>query len=126
MKTATVIVIAVVLALLLGGCQFVGTHNRLVTEREDFRKEWSDVDTALQRRADLIPNLVETVKGYAKEEKEVIDSITNARSAMMGPRSPQERMDANNQLTGALSRLLVVAENYPDLKASKNFRQLQF
>src|SRR3954469_22964187 len=126
MKTATIIVIAVVLALLLGGCQFVGTRNRLVTEREAFRTEWSQVDADLQRRADLIPNLVETVKGYAKEEKEVIDSITNARSAMMGARSPQERIDANNQLTGALSRLLVVVENYPNLKANENFRQLQF
>lgn len=126
MKTGTIILIVVVLALLLGGCQFVGTRNKLASEREAYRAEWSQVDADLQRRADLIPNLVETVKGYAKEETQVIKSITDARAAMMGARSPEERIEANSQLSSALGRLFVVVENYPNLKANENFRQLQF
>ena len=126
MKTGIIALIAVGVALALGGCEYVGERNKLVTEKEAIAGEWSQVDADLQRRADLIPNLVETVKGYAKEETQVMESLANARAALVGAKSPQEKIDANNQLTGALGRLLVVVENYPNLKASENFRQLQF
>jgi LemA protein len=126
MKPGVIIALVVVLALLLGGCEFVGTRNKLATERESIRGEWSQVDADLQRRADLIPNLVETVKGYAKEETTVIQSVANARAALVGAKTPQDRINADNQLTGALGRLLVVVENYPNLKANENFKQLQF
>lgn len=126
MKTGAIVAIAVGLALLLGGCEFVQERNKMVAEREAIRGEWSQVDADLQRRADLIPNLVETVKGYAKEETSVFTALANARAAMIGAKTPQEKIDANNQITGALGRLLVVVENYPNLKANENFRQLQF
>src|SRR6185312_17446599 len=124
MKTGMIVLVAVGLAVVLGGCQFVSTRNRLATEKESISGQWSQVDADLQRRADLIPNLVETVKGYAKEETTVVQSVANARAALVGAKSPQEKIDANNQLTGALGRLLVVVENYPNLKANENFRQL--
>src|SRR6202451_2622012 len=126
MKTGFIALIVVALALVLGGCEFVGERNKLAVEQESIKGQWSQVDADLQRRADLIPNLVETVKGYAKEETTVFTSIANARAAMIGAKSPQEKIDANNQLDGALGRLLVVLENYPNLKANENFRQLQF
>src|ERR1700688_425449 len=126
MKAGVIVLIVVGLALVLGGCEFVGERNKLAAEREAIKGQWSQVDADLQRRADLIPNLVETVKGYAKEETTVVQSVANARAALMGAKSPQEKIDANAQLTGALGRLLVVVENYPNLKANENFRQLQF
>src|ERR1700684_8773 len=126
MKSGIVILIVVVLALMLGGCEFVGERNKLVAEKESIAGQWSQVDADLQRRADLIPNLVETVKGYAKEETTIMQSVASARSQLLGAKSPQEKIDANNQLTGALGRLLVVVENYPNLKANENFKQLQF
>ncbi len=126
MKTGGIVLIVVVLALVLGGCEFVGTRNKLATEKEAISGQFSQVDADLQRRSDLIPNLVETVKGYAKEETTIFTNIANARAALAGAKSPQEKIDANNQLDGALSRLLVVVENYPNLKASENFKQLQF
>lgn len=126
MKSGVIVLIAVGLALVLGGCEFVGSRNKLASEREAIKGQWSQVDADLQRRADLIPNLVETVKGYAKEETTVVQSVANARAALMGAKSPQDKIDANNQLSGALGRLLVVVENYPNLKANENFKQLQF
>jgi LemA protein len=126
MKTGMIALVVIVLALIMGGCQFVTERNKLATEQEDIRGKWSQVDADLQRRADLIPNLVETVKGYAKEETTIMQSVANARSQLLAAKSPQEKIDANNQLTGALGRLLVVVENYPNLKADQNFRQLQF
>ncbi|HXJ39453.1 MAG TPA: LemA family protein [Bryobacteraceae bacterium] len=126
MKTGMIIAIAAGLALVLAGCSFVQTRNQLAISKEAISKEWAQVDADLQRRADLIPNLVETVKGYAKEETQVYESLAQARAAMMGARTPQEKIDANNQITGALGRLLVVVENYPNLKANENFKQLQF
>jgi LemA protein len=125
-KTGIIVLIVVVLAVVLGGCEFVGERNKLAVEKEAITGQWSQVDADLQRRADLIPNLVETVKGYAKEETTVVQSVANARAALLGAKSPQDKIDANNQLTGALGRLLVVVENYPNLKANENFRQLQF
>jgi LemA protein len=125
MKALLIILgIVVVLAILFGG-QFIGIRNDLVTQRESIAGAWAQVDNVLQRRADLIPNLVETVKGFAKQEQAVIQSITDARAALMGARTPQERIAANNQLEGALSRLLVVVENYPQLKSNENFLRLQ-
>src|SRR6202789_1894973 len=126
MKTGVIVLIVVVLALVLGGCEFVGERNKLATEKEAIKGDWSQVDADLQRRADLIPNLVETVKGYAKEETGVMEALANARAAMMGAKTPAEKIDANNQVTGALGRLMVVVENYPNLKANANFQQLQY
>jgi len=126
MKTRIIVLIVVAFAIVLGGCGFVGARNKLATEREAISGQWSQVDADLQRRADLIPNLVETVKGYAKEETGVVQSVANARAALGGARTPEDKIQANNQLDGALSRLLVVVENYPNLKANENFRQLQF
>jgi LemA protein len=123
---AVVIVLVVLLVIGLGiGGKYVGIRNQLVTEKESVSAAWSQVDVALQRRADLIPNLVETVKGYAKHEQGVMDAVANARAALIGARTPQEKIAANTQLDGALGRLLVVVENYPNLKANENFLRLQ-
>lgn len=119
-----IIAVLVVLALLLGG-SVMGTRNELVTLRETVTALWAQVDVALQRRADLIPNLVETVKGFAAQEKEVIASVADARAALGGARTPTEKIAANTQLDSALSRLLVVVENYPQLKSNENFMRLQ-
>jgi LemA protein len=119
-----VVGLIVVVALVLGGSLF-GTHNQLVQEREAITASWSQVDVVLQRRADLIPNLVETVKGYATHEEKAIDSVTSARAALGGAKTPSEKIAANGQLDSALSRLLVVVENYPNLKANENFMRLQ-
>lgn len=126
MRAGVIVLVVVVLALVMGGCQFVGTRNTLATERESIKGEWSQVDADLQRRADLIPNLVETVKGYAKEETTVVQSVASARAQMAGAQTPQQKIDASNQMDSALGRLLVVVENYPNLKANENFKQLQF
>src|SRR3984893_19567813 len=114
-----VIVIAVLLvfALVLFG-QYVGVKNTLVAKNEAVKSAWSQVDIVLQRRADLIPNLVETVKGYAKQEQTVFGDIAKARSSLLSARSPQEKIAANGQLDSALGRLLVITENYPQLKSN--------
>ncbi len=126
MKSGLILVVVVVLALVLGGCEFVQSRNKLAAEKETISGEWGQVDADLQRRADLIPNLVETVKGYAKEETTVVQSVANARAALVGAKSPQEKITADNQLSSALGRLLVIVENYPNLKANENFKQLQY
>lgn len=125
MKTG-LIILAVVILLAMGACsKYVSVRNDLVTQRESVAAAWSAVDVALQRRADLIPNLVNTVKGFASHETEVFKNIADARAAMAGARTPADRIQANDQLSGALSRLLVVAENYPQLKSNENFLRLQ-
>ena len=101
------------------------TYNSLVTLRNRVREAWSQIDIQLKRRSSLIPNLVESVKGYAKHEKEVFENVTKARSALMGAKDPGHAAAANDMLTGALKSLFAVAEAYPDLKASDNFKQLQ-
>ena len=116
--------VIVLLVLILGG-SLIGSRNELVTEREAYKSQWQQVDVVLQRRLDLIPNLVETVKGFAKQELAVTDSVTQARAAMMGAKTPAERIAANNQLEGALGRLFVVVENYPQIKSNENFIRLQ-
>jgi len=112
------IIVLVVLWLL-------ATYNGLVTLRNRVREAWSEIDVQLKRRSSLIPNLVETVKGYAKHEKSVFENVTKARSALLGASSLSDKAKANDQLTGALKSLFAVAEAYPDLKASENFKQLQ-
>lgn len=124
MKAALIVIgVLVVAGLILGG-SLVGTRNTLVGEKQAVDSAWSQVDVALQRRADLIPNLVETVKGYAKQEQTVYRDIANARAALGGARTPDERLAANDQLSSALSRLLVVVENYPQLKSNETFNRL--
>lgn len=113
------IVIAVVVLFILF------TYNGLVTARNRVREAWSGIDVQLKRRSSLIPNLIETVKGYAAHEKEVLENVTKARTAMMNAGNAHEAADANNMLTGALKSLFAVAEAYPDLKASQNFKELQ-
>jgi len=119
-----VVVIIGVLALSVFG-SYVNTRNTLVTKNEAVKSAWSQVDIVLQRRADLIPNLVETVKGYAQQEQTVFGDIAKARSALLSAGTPQEKIAANSQLDGALGRLLVIVENYPQLKSNENFLRLQ-
>jgi len=114
----------VIVGLVLGG-SLMGSRNELVQEREAIKGASSQIDNVLQRRNDLIPNLVETVKGFAKQELAVTDSVTKARAAMMGAQTQQEKVNADAQLTGALSRLMVVVENYPNIKSNENFLRLQ-
>ena len=110
----------------MGACsKFVSVRNDLVTQREAVNAAWSGVDVALQRRADLIPNLVDTVKGFAAHETEVFKNIADARAHWAAPARPQEKIAANDQLSGALSRLLVISENYPQLRSNENFLRLQ-
>jgi LemA protein len=116
--------ILVVFGLVMAASLF-GTHNQLVQEKEAITAASAQVDNVLQRRNDLIPNLVETVKGFATHEQEIVDSVTKARAAMMGARTQPEKVAADSQLTGALNRLMVVVENYPQLKSNENFLRLQ-
>ncbi len=123
-KGLIVIIVLALIALLVFG-QYVSVRNTLVTKNEAVKSAWSEVDVVLQRRADLIPNLVETVKGYAQQEQTVYGDIAKARSALMSAGTPQDKIAANQQLDGALSRLLVIVENYPQLKSNENFLRLQ-
>jgi LemA protein len=129
MSKGLIVVIVVLVILLLGGLivfgQYITVKNTLVSKNETVKAAWSQVDIVLQRRADLIPNLVETVKGYAQQEQTVFGDIAKARSALLSARSPQEKIAANQQLDSALGRLLVVVENYPQLKSNENFLRLQ-
>jgi LemA protein len=123
-------VIGIALAILILGAVFVAmyvraTYNDMVQMHEQTKTAWAQVENQLQRRNDLIPNYVETVKGYAKQETTIFTEIANARARMAGARNPSETIAANNQLEGALARLLVVVENYPELKSSENFMRLQ-
>ena len=118
-----VVIVGIILLAVFG--QYVSVKNTLVSKNEAVKAAWSQVDIVLQRRADLIPNLVETVKGYAKQEQTVFGDIAKARSALLSAGSPQEKIAANNQLDGAIGRLLLVVENYPQLKSNENFLRLQ-
>jgi len=129
MKKALVIlgligVILLITAISLGSA-FISRRNEMVAQSEAIKAAWAQVDNVIQRRADLIPNLVNTVKGYASHEQKVFDDIASARAQLGGARNPAERIAANAQLDGALSRLLVVVENYPNLKADQQFLRLQ-
>ena len=113
------------LAVLVVGCSLAGRYNSLVTAGENIDAAWAEVENNLQRRGDLIPNLVETVKGYASHEKEIFENVAEARTRLAGATSPAEAAAANAGMSSALGRLLAIAENYPDLKANQNFAQLQ-
>src|SRR5216110_4050544 len=123
-KSLIVLIVLVVVALMLGS-SFVSRRNQMVVKREAVNAAWAQVDVVLQRRADLIPNLVETVKGFAAQEQTVFGDIAKARSALLSAHSPAEKIAANGQLDSALGRLLVVVENYPQLKSNENFLRLQ-
>jgi LemA protein len=124
-KTA-LITVAIVLVLVLGFYAYItGTYNSLVSLNQEVKAAWAQVENQLQRRMDLIPNYVEAVKGYAKHEREVFIEVTKARSQVAGAATPSQKIEGNNQLTAALSRLLLVVERYPDLKANQNFIRLQ-
>jgi len=119
-----VLVVLIVLALVLGS-MYVNRRNEMVRKNETIKSAWAQVDVVLQRRADLIPNLVETVKGIAAQEVTVFSDIARARAALLGARSPSERIGANQQLDAALGRLLAIVENYPQLRSNENFLRLQ-
>ncbi len=122
---AIIVIVVIALAALIFFGQYVGVRNTLVTKNEAVKAAWSQVDIVLQRRADLIPNLVETVKGFALQEQTVFGDIAKARSALLSAGTPQQKIAANGQLDSALGRLLVVVENYPQLRSNENFLRLQ-
>ncbi|MBZ5562581.1 MAG: LemA family protein [Acidobacteriia bacterium] len=125
LKILGIIVAVLILGVVIVASMYISRRNQMVAMNEAVKQAWSQVDVVIQRRADLIPNLVETVKGYATHEQTVFDDIAKARAALGGAHTPSERIAANDQLTGALSRLLVIVENYPNLKANENFLRLQ-
>ena len=119
----TVIIGIVVVIVIV--CAIAGIYNNMVTKRNRIDNAWQNIDTQLQRRNDLIPNLVNTVKGYAAHESDVFKAVSDARAKLGGAKTVAETSQANGELSSALSRLLMIAENYPDLKANTNFLQLQ-
>ena len=121
MKFIIVIIVVIVLILLY----VVSTRNKLVVARNRVEEQASHIDVQLKRRFDLIPNLVETVKGYAKHEKSTLDDVIKARNAFSSANNVEEELEANNQVTGALNKLFALSESYPELKANENFLQLQ-
>src|SRR5579863_2032704 len=128
MKKGTIVLVVVaviaVIALVAAG-MYVSSRNEMVRKNENVKSAWAQVDVVLQRRADLIPNLVETVKGFAAQEQTVFHDIATARSALLGAKTPADKIAANGQLDGALGRLLLIVENYPQLKSNENFLRLQ-
>lgn len=125
MSKTVIVLIVIVVLVLIGLGQYVSVKNTLVAKNEAVKTSWSQVDIVLQRRADLIPNLVETVKGYAKQEQTVFGDIAKARSQLLNAGTPEQKISANAQLDGALGRLLLIVENYPQLKSNENFLRLQ-
>src|SRR5262250_3952418 len=125
MKVGIVILVVLLILAFVVGSAYVSRRNQMAVKREAVNAAWSQVDVVLQRRADLIPNLVQTVKGYAVQEQTVFGDIAAARAALVGAKTPQDKIAANGQLDSALSRLLVIVENYPKLKSNENFMRLQ-
>lgn len=134
MKKGTIALIVFVVFMLLGGCSAGRAYNKMVTMEEGINKSWANVETQYQRRADLIPNLVNTVKGYATHEQETLDQVIEARSRAtqvtlnaedITPDRLQQYQQAQGEVSQALGRLMMIAENYPDLKANQNFMELQ-
>jgi LemA protein len=125
MKVLIGVVVLLLLAGLIIGGSYVSSRNQMVTLNETIKSNWAEIDVNLQRRADLIPNLVETVKGYAAQEQTVFDDIAKARAAMLGAQTPTEKIAASNQLDGLVFKVLALQENYPQLKSNENFLRLQ-
>src|SRR5436305_10916949 len=125
MSKAVIVVIVLALIAFIAFGQYISVRNTLVTKNEAVKAAWSQVDIVLQRRADLIPNLVQTVKGYAQQEQTVFGDIARARSTLLSAGTPQQKIAANQQLDGALGRLLAIVENYPQLRSNENFLRLQ-
>src|SRR5438270_9930999 len=125
MSKFAIAAITIAVLILLSAGKYVSVKNTLVAKNEAVKTSWSQVDIVLQRRADLIPNLVETVRGYAKQEQTVFGDIAKARSQLLSAGTPEQKIAANGQLDGALGRLLLIVENYPNLKSNENFLRLQ-
>jgi LemA protein len=125
MSKFAIVFITIVVILLLCVGKYISVKNTLVQKNEAVKSTWSQVDVVLQRRADLIPNLVETVKGITKQEQAVFGEIAQARSQLLSANAPADKIAANQRLDGALGRLLAIAENYPQLRSSENFLRLQ-
>lgn len=125
MNTGSMILIGVVVVVVVLLLWLAGVYNSLVKLRNMVRDQWSQIDVLLKRRADLIPNLVETVKGYASHEKDTLDAVVSARNKAVSATNPKDEMQANGELSQALGRLLAITEAYPDLKANTNFLDLQ-
>ena len=122
--TLAVVGVLVLVVLMIAG-SFISAKNQMVTKDQTVKAAWSEVDVQLERRADLIPNLVSTVKGFTKEESSVFDDIAQAREGLMNAQTPEAKIAANNQLDGSLAKVLVLTENYPTLRSSDQFMRLQ-
>ena len=124
MKKSSIVVLVLIAIIIIVIVMFVSSYNGIIAKSEEVDNKFATIDTQLQRRGDLIPNLVNTVKGYAKQEQDVINSVTEARTKLAGATTVSDKAKADEELTGALNRLMVVVENYPDLKSSQNLIQL--
>jgi LemA protein len=125
MKIGLIILVVLIIVALLVGSSFISRRNQMAIKREAVNAAWAQVDVVLQRRADLIPNLVETVKGFAQHEEEVFGEIAKARSAYLNATTPADKIAANSKLEASLAKVLVLTENYPQLKSNENFLRLQ-
>jgi LemA protein len=125
MKAALIVLVVLIIIALLCGSSFISRRNQMAIKREAVNASWAQVDVVLQRRADLIPNLVETVKGFASHEEEVFGEIAKARAGYMNATTPADKIAANSQLEASLAKVLVLTENYPQLKSNENFLRLQ-
>jgi LemA protein len=125
MKVALIVLVVLIVVALLCGSSFISRRNQMAVKREAVNAAWAQVDVVLQRRADLIPNLVETVKGFATHETEVFTEIAKAREGYMNATTPADKIAANNRLEASLAKVLVLTENYPQLKSNENFLRVQ-
>lgn len=123
MPPVWVIILIVIVVLLI--LWLIGTYNKLVRARNKVRDQWAQIDVQLKRRFDLIPNLIETIKGYTKHESETLENVIKARNTYLSASTPQDQMNADGELTNAISKLFALTESYPDLKANTNFMELQ-
>lgn len=124
MKKSSIVIICVIAVIVIIGIAMASGYNGIISKEEAVESSLSNLDVMLQRRSDLIPNLVNTVKGYTSHENEIIDKITEARAKLTSANSVEEKSNANNELSSSLNALMLVVENYPDLKSSENFKQL--
>ena len=125
MKKGSIVGIVILVLIVLVALSTIGTYNDLVSKREDIEGKLSDISVQLERRADLIPNLVNTVKGYMEHEESIIESVTKARENLVNAKTVEEKANANQELTTSINNLIAIVENYPDLKANENFINLQ-